>query len=86
MTSADLSRTEWHKSSYSSQDGNCVEVGTNLPGAVAIRDSPNPGAPMLLIPAAGWRTFLTNAPGCARYHPCVSRPGRPPGLQPDHAQ
>ncbi|MGH3200187.1 MAG: DUF397 domain-containing protein [Streptosporangiaceae bacterium] len=25
-------RAEWHKSSYSSQDGNCVEVARNLPG------------------------------------------------------
>ena len=32
MTEIDLSRAEWHKSSYSSQDGNCVEVARNLPG------------------------------------------------------
>jgi hypothetical protein len=58
MTDTDLSRAEWRKSSYSSQDGNCVEVATNLLGAVAIRDSKDPGGPMLLIPAAGWRAFL----------------------------
>jgi hypothetical protein len=58
MTDTDLSRAEWRKSSYSSQDGNCVEVATNLPGAVAIRDSKDPGSPVLLIPAAGWRAFL----------------------------
>ena len=58
MTDTDLSRAEWRKSSYSSQNGACVEVATNLPGAVAIRDSKDPYGPMLLIPAAGWRAFL----------------------------
>jgi len=58
MTDTDLSRAEWRKSSYSSQNGACVEVATNLPGAVAIRDSKDPGGPVLLIPAAGWRVYL----------------------------
>ena len=31
MPEIDLSRAEWHKSSYSGQDGNCVEVARNLP-------------------------------------------------------
>jgi hypothetical protein len=39
MTEIDLSRAEWHKSSYTSQDGNCVEVARNLPALVAVRDS-----------------------------------------------
>ena len=42
MTEIDLSRAEWHKSSYSSQSGNCVEVARNLPGLVAVRDSKQP--------------------------------------------
>ena len=42
MTEIDLSRAEWHKSSYSSQSGNCVEVARNLPGLVAVRDSKAP--------------------------------------------
>ena len=32
MPEIDLSRAEWHKSSFSSQSGNCVEVARNLPG------------------------------------------------------
>ena len=36
----DLSQAIWRKSSYSSSTGqNCVEVATNLPGIVAVRDS-----------------------------------------------
>lgn len=58
MNEMNLSRAEWHKSSYSSQDGNCVEVATNLPGTVAVRDSKAPAGPGLLITAADWRAFV----------------------------
>jgi Domain of unknown function (DUF397) len=58
MSEIDLSRAEWRKSSYSSQSGNCVEVATNLPIMVAVRDSKQPDDPRLLIPAAEWRTFV----------------------------
>jgi len=55
----DLSHAIWRKSSYSSSTGqNCVEVATNLPGMVAIRDSKNPDDPRLLIPAAEWLAFV----------------------------
>ena len=58
MTDTDLSRAEWRKSSYSSQNGACVEVATNLPGTVAVRDSKDPAGPGLLIPAAEWHAFV----------------------------
>ena len=58
MTEIDLSRAEWHKSSYSSQSGNCVEVARNLPGLVAIRDSKAPDAPNLLVSPETWQAFL----------------------------
>ena len=58
MNKLDLSRAEWHKSSYSSQDGNCVEVATNLPSTVAVRDSKDPEGPGLLIPATEWSAFV----------------------------
>jgi hypothetical protein len=58
MSAIDLSRAEWRKSSYSSQSGNCVEVATNMPGTVAVRDSKHPEGPRLLIPATEWRAFV----------------------------
>jgi len=58
MNKLDLSRAEWHKSSYSSQDGNCVEVATNLPGTVAVRDSKDPEGPGLVVPATEWSAFV----------------------------
>ena len=58
MTDTDLSRAEWRKSSYSSQNGACVEVATNLPGTVAVRDSKDTAGPGLVIPAAEWRAFV----------------------------
>ena len=59
MTSADLSRAKWRKSTYSSQNGACVEVATNLPGTIAVRDSKDPEGPGLLIPASEWHAFVS---------------------------
>ena len=58
MTDPDLSRAAWHKSSYSSQSGNCVEVALNLPGIVAVRDSKNPHGMALVVPREAWETFI----------------------------
>ncbi len=57
MAELDLSRAAWHKSSHSSQDGNCVEVASNLPGAVAVRDSKDPHGPALIFTPGEWRRF-----------------------------
>ena len=60
MPEIDLSRAEWHKSSYSSQSGNCVEVARNLPGLVAIRDSKHPDGAKLVISPETRRVFITS--------------------------
>jgi uncharacterized protein DUF397 len=69
MNEIDLSRAEWHKSSYSSQDGNCVEVATNMPGMVAVCDSKgSPGAhtgrlqPRLAVVCSSDQERVTVAP------------------------
>nr|WP_223187169.1 DUF397 domain-containing protein [Streptomyces sp. CBMA29] len=48
---------EFTKSSYSSSGGECVEVATNVPGTVAIRDSKNPEGPTLTFTPAEWTSF-----------------------------
>jgi Domain of unknown function (DUF397) len=54
----DLDRAEWRKSSYSGgSGGNCVEVATNLPGVIAVRDSKDPDGPALTLTPAQWRSF-----------------------------
>ena len=58
MTEIHLSRADWHKSSYSSQSGNCVEVAHNLPGLVAVRDSSNQTARELVVSQETWRVFV----------------------------
>ncbi|MDX6393695.1 MAG: hypothetical protein QOJ73_4758 [Streptosporangiaceae bacterium] len=63
MTELDLSRAAWHKSSHSSQDGNCVEVASNLPGAVAVRDSKDLHGPALIFTPGEWRAFAAGIRG-----------------------
>lgn len=55
---ADVTGAMWRKSSYSSANGgNCVEVASNLPGVVAVRDSKAPAGPVLAFTPAQWRAF-----------------------------
>ena len=55
----DLSTAVWRKSSLSGGNGGqCVEVATNLPDAIAIRDSKNPNGPRLLLTHPQWHTFI----------------------------
>jgi hypothetical protein len=50
-----LSLAAWHTSSYSGSGEACVEVAENLPGVVAVRDSKNRDAGVLVFGAAEWR-------------------------------
>jgi len=48
----------WRKSSHSgSNGGNCVEVADRRPGGLAVRDSKDPGGPVLAFPPDAWRAF-----------------------------
>jgi hypothetical protein len=58
---ADLSRANWHTSSYSGGNGGqCVEVARNLPGVVVVRDSKARQEGMLTLSRAVWAGFITS--------------------------
>jgi hypothetical protein len=51
-------RLNWRKASYSTTNGGgCVEVATNLPGIIAVRDSKNANGPALIFTHAEWDAF-----------------------------
>ncbi|GLW06246.1 hypothetical protein Misp01_13760 [Microtetraspora sp. NBRC 13810] len=45
----------------SGDNGQCVEVATNLPGIIAVRDSKNPQGPALVFTPGEWKAFLKGA-------------------------
>jgi hypothetical protein len=82
VTEMDLFNAVWHKSSYSGQSGNCVEVARNLPGLVAVRDSKNPGGGKLVVSPETWQLFIRGSltPRKARGGVTASDKWRFPGL------
>ncbi|MFE9737095.1 DUF397 domain-containing protein [Streptomyces sp. NPDC006477] len=48
----------WRSSSYSSGNGQCVEVGDGCPGSVPVRDSKTPAGPRLFFAADVWGSFI----------------------------
>ena len=55
----DLSRAAWRKSSFSNGSGGaCVEVASNLPGVVAVRDSKDRQGPRLTVSDHAWSAFV----------------------------
>ncbi|MER6212834.1 DUF397 domain-containing protein [Streptomyces sp. NPDC001674] len=48
----------WFTSSYSNNGGQCVEVATNLPGVVPVRDSKTAGGPVLNFRAEAFAAFV----------------------------
>ena len=49
--------TGWRKSSYSGQNGDCIEAGDYAGTMILIRDSKDPDGPVLAVPPPAWRLF-----------------------------
>lgn len=58
MSNQDLTGAIWHKSTRSSASGDCVEVATNLPGVVAVRDTKDRAGGTLIFVPAEWAAFV----------------------------
>ncbi|MFC9649368.1 MULTISPECIES: DUF397 domain-containing protein [unclassified Streptomyces] len=61
MASVPMLSVEWRRSSYSTNGGNCVEIGDGIPHTVPIRDSKNPNGPILTPSPTSWTTFIAFA-------------------------
>lgn len=52
----------WRKSRYSQGQNGCVEITTELPGWVGVRDSKlGAASPLLAVSLPGWRAMLAAA-------------------------
>jgi hypothetical protein len=58
MTNPHLAAATWRKSSYSGGAQDCVEVASDLPGAIAVRDSKDRGGPVLMFGSRAWHAFV----------------------------
>lgn len=57
MYELNLTHARWRKSSYSSANGQCVEVA-DLPEAIAVRDSKAPDGLKLTFSRQAWAAFV----------------------------
>ncbi|MFE7546540.1 DUF397 domain-containing protein [Streptomyces gardneri] len=57
---SDLAGAAWCTSSYSGGQGECVEVASNLPHIVPVRDSKRPAGPALAFTPRAWEAFLSH--------------------------
>ncbi|MET9657336.1 DUF397 domain-containing protein [Streptomyces sp. NPDC006510] len=55
----DPTQLTWRKSSYSSGNGQCLEVCDGVRNVTPVRDSKNDHGPFLVFRAGSWSAFLT---------------------------
>ncbi|MET8145451.1 DUF397 domain-containing protein [Sphaerisporangium sp. NPDC005288] len=53
-----LQDAQWRKSSYSADQGECVEVASNVPRLRAVRDSKSRTTPALVVTPEEWAAFV----------------------------
>jgi hypothetical protein len=53
--------TAWRKSTFSNSFSNCVQVRGTEDGGVQVRDSKDPGGPVLTFTSGEWDAFLKGA-------------------------
>ncbi|MFI9309538.1 DUF397 domain-containing protein [Streptomyces triculaminicus] len=58
MSRFDFSEAIWRKSSYSSGNGQCVEIAL-LRGAVVTRDSKHPNGTVVAFEGNAWSSFVS---------------------------
>ncbi|MYU13986.1 DUF397 domain-containing protein [Streptomyces sp. SID8361] len=70
----------FRKSSHSDPERECVEVATNVPNAVAVRDSKDPEGRILRFTPAAWADFrsVLAASAGSSSRECGVGPGRTP--------
>jgi Domain of unknown function (DUF397) len=62
LTSADIERAPWHKSSFSNYNGSCLEVSWLSADRIGVRDTKDNGTgPVLVFTSAEWTTFIAGA-------------------------
>ncbi|MFJ9842358.1 DUF397 domain-containing protein [Kitasatospora sp. NPDC101155] len=59
MRMDDLTGAAWRTSSYSVQEGQCVEVADGFLDRVPVRDSKDPDGPALVFAADAWSAFVS---------------------------
>jgi hypothetical protein len=69
MSTDELTRAVWVKSSRSANNGNCVEVAFLGEGRVALRDSKDPEGPALRFTRSEWSAFVDGVSDGELRHP-----------------
>jgi len=59
----DLSRAAWRTSTHSNNGGACIQVASGSAGLVAVRDSRDPGGPVLAFTTEQWAAFTGTVKG-----------------------
>lgn len=62
VTRVQVSQASWRKSSFSSMNGSCVEIGRLRPDRIGVRDTKDNGTgPVLFFTDSEWRAFIAGA-------------------------